>query len=279
MKIKTTAAESPWSNGLIERHNGIIGESVTKTIEDVGCNLEIALAWAISAKNSLQNNNGFSPNQLVFGKNPSFPSVLVDQLPALEGKTSSEIIAENLNAMHVARKTFIEAESSEKIRRALRHNIRTTGDIKYFTGDNIYYKRNDSNLWKGPATVIGQDNQQVLVKHGSVYVRVHPCRLTLVKKTDFVEEREDITNKESGSPGYNQQQKLGRNEYFYNEETDRDDIENNLDNSSYKRYDNIVDDSTDLNISMEESSSGNENMPKKPKVKSFIKYLPIDSQE
>ena len=28
-------------------------------------------------------------------------------------------------------------------------------------------------------TVIGQDGQQVLVKHGGSYVRVHPCHLLL----------------------------------------------------------------------------------------------------
>ena len=102
--IKTTAAESPWSNGMVERHNGIIGESVAKIINDINCTLNVALSWALSAKNSLQNFHGFSPNQLVFGRNPNYPSVLHDKLPALEAKTNSEIIAENLNATHSARK-------------------------------------------------------------------------------------------------------------------------------------------------------------------------------
>ena len=66
--IKTTAAESPWSNSMVERHNGIIGESVTKIMHDVKCSLDVALSWALSAKNSLQNFHGFSPNQLVFGE-------------------------------------------------------------------------------------------------------------------------------------------------------------------------------------------------------------------
>ena len=70
--IKTTAAESPWSNGMVERHNGIIGESVAKIINDINCTLNVALSWALSAKNSLQNFHGFSPNQLVFGRNPNF---------------------------------------------------------------------------------------------------------------------------------------------------------------------------------------------------------------
>ena len=55
----TTAAEAPWSNGLVERHNGIIGDAVSKVMEDTNCSVEIALCWAINAKNSLQNIHGF----------------------------------------------------------------------------------------------------------------------------------------------------------------------------------------------------------------------------
>ncbi|MCP3851495.1 MAG: hypothetical protein GY694_14810, partial [Gammaproteobacteria bacterium] len=35
----------------------------------------------------------------------------------------------------------------------------------------------DSQIWHGPATVLGKDAQNYLLKHGGVYVRVHPCRL------------------------------------------------------------------------------------------------------
>ena len=33
--------------------------------------------------------------------------------------------------------------------------------------------------WHGPAKVIGPDGQQVLLKHGSFYIRVHLCWLKL----------------------------------------------------------------------------------------------------
>ena len=46
-----------------------------KVLSDVGCSLEVALAWCLSAKNALLNSYGYSPNQLVFGYNPNFPSV------------------------------------------------------------------------------------------------------------------------------------------------------------------------------------------------------------
>ena len=92
---------------------------------------------------------------------------------------SSKILRDYLNALHSARKAFIESENSERIKRALNHNNRSSGDTKYMTGDVVFYKRNDSQLWKGPGTVIGQDGQQILIKHGSTYVRVHPCRIQL----------------------------------------------------------------------------------------------------
>ena len=124
--MRTTAAESPWSNGLNEWHNGILGEMVKKTLEDTHCSFEIALAWAISAKNTLHSVHGFSPNQLIFGRNPNLPSFLIDKFPALEGVSTSEVVASNLNAVHAARKQFIMCESSEKLRCALRHQVRTS---------------------------------------------------------------------------------------------------------------------------------------------------------
>ena len=68
IRIYTTAAESPWSNGLIERHNAILGQTVTKTTEDIKCDLHLAVSWAVSARNSLKNDHGFSSNPLASGK-------------------------------------------------------------------------------------------------------------------------------------------------------------------------------------------------------------------
>ena len=62
--------------------------------------MEVIIAWAVSAKNALHNSNGCSLNQLVFGQNPNIPSVLNDEAPALEMKTSIEIVAKNFNAIH-----------------------------------------------------------------------------------------------------------------------------------------------------------------------------------
>ena len=68
----------------------VLGESIDKSIEDFSCPLSIAVSWAVSVKNVLQNNHGYSPNWLVFGQNPNFPNALTDSLPALEGVTCSQ---------------------------------------------------------------------------------------------------------------------------------------------------------------------------------------------
>ena len=111
--VRSKAGESPWSNGITERHNVILGYMISKLLLDESNKypIEIIVAWAVSAKNVLHNCYGYSPNQLVFSKNPNFTSVLVDNPPALEGQTSSEIIASHLNAMHAARAAFVKSEA------------------------------------------------------------------------------------------------------------------------------------------------------------------------
>ena len=128
--------------------------------------------WCVNAKNSLQNVHGFSPYQLVFGQNPVLPRPLNNRPPALEDPhtRSTEIVKENLNAQHSTRKAFMERERSERLRRASRTNTRTYSDQVIINNDKVYYKRNNSKKWKGPAFVLGLDGQQVLLEHGGHYI-------------------------------------------------------------------------------------------------------------
>ena len=123
--LETTAAESAWSNSLVERHNGVRNDMLQKVIKDTDCTIDIALNWSLAAKNCLLNVFGFSPNVLVFGSNPSFPSVLSNRFPANNPHTISKYLSDNLNALHSAREKFLEQEASEKLSRALARKTRT----------------------------------------------------------------------------------------------------------------------------------------------------------
>ena len=116
----------------------------------------------------------------------------------LEGKTSSEIIANHLDAVHAARKAFIEAEASEKLRKTIKVKPRVSTGMIYQPGDIVYYKRNDSNQCKGPGTVLGRENKQILVKHGGVYIRVHGCRLLDAQNSQMTSMEENIECESSG---------------------------------------------------------------------------------
>ena len=82
-------------------------------------------------ENLLQMVGGYSPYQLVYGRNPKLSSVLTDAPLALEGTSISCMFSAHLNAMHAGRKAFVKAEVSEQIR-ALRHRIKPVG--VYFKG-------------------------------------------------------------------------------------------------------------------------------------------------
>ena len=82
----------------------------------------------------------------------------------------------------------MKCEADEKIRRALRHQIRTSEEI-FGPGDSVFYKRDGINKWLCPGKVIFQDGKVVFARHGGTYVRVSTNRL--VKETP---------NSRSGSP-------------------------------------------------------------------------------
>ena len=107
-----------------------------------------------------------------------------NKLPALEDVTSSVLVASHLNALHSARRRFIETETYQKLRRVLKHKTRTAPSLKYQTGDQVYYKKKDSGYWKGSGTIVGYDNEQVFVRHGGTYNQVSPSNLQLVIKVE-----------------------------------------------------------------------------------------------
>ena len=64
----------------------------------------------------MKNVHGFSPNQLVFRKNPCFPKICDDLLPALENETTGKIVVKNVYAFHKARQNYTKKKSSSKIK-------------------------------------------------------------------------------------------------------------------------------------------------------------------
>ena len=179
VRLITTAAESPFQNGLCERVQAVTDMMLLKlTEENQSTDSQTLLGWANMARNALQMWNGFSSHQLVFGQNPNLPGIMTDGLPALIGATSSKVFADHLNALQESLAGHIYKLSQV---RALRTKVRAAEDI-YENGDRVYYKRKGKERWLGPATVVFQDGKVVFVRHGGIFVRVSPNRLNKIQK-------------------------------------------------------------------------------------------------
>ena len=113
VNVKATPGESPWSNYIVECHNAVLGKMVNKLMLNKNNKypVEIIVACAVSAKNAWHN---------CFGKKPNFLSNSTNKPPAKANITHSQLVLKHLNAIHTARKAFIEAESNKKLHRALK---------------------------------------------------------------------------------------------------------------------------------------------------------------
>ena len=131
--------------------------------------------YAASIKNCCLYIKRFTPAQFAIGQNPQLPSTFNDKLPALEGCSTSPIILEHLKAIVNARKAFVQAETSAKLFKALKHQSLSNCDSMSTKGDNILYRSPQEKRWHGPAIVIGTDGKLIAVKHGTIMQQVHLC--------------------------------------------------------------------------------------------------------
>ena len=185
IQIKTTAAYSPFSNGCLERHNATITNIYEKVrMDHPTLDLDTCLAYACFAKNNLYNNSGFTPAQIALGYSPRLPCNVENELPALDDKLDmSTVVGNHLSAMHSARTQYLKSESCERVRRALRHNVRATKG-PFEINDLVYYRRSIDSKWHGPAKVIGVDGQLVFVRIGGQIARIHKSDLQKVKHSN-----------------------------------------------------------------------------------------------
>eukprot|EP00116_Pleurobrachia_bachei_P001516 sb/3461778/ len=195
IKVHTSPAESPWCNGMVERHNGILGKMIRNTMEEGKVSLEIACSWATSAKNSLANQSGFSPHQLVFGHNPQMPT-FVDRESYQEEVCEDQVMEDNLKARRIARQEFMKLENDGRINRVLKHKGHVQDGTTYVAGDKVYYKREGNQSWFGIAQVVGQVDNQIIIKHGGVMIRVHPTRVKMAAVPESGGEDNDKTGNE-----------------------------------------------------------------------------------
>ena len=151
LEVVHTAAENPWQNGICERNHATVDACVSKLFEDdPSLPLDVVFAWAVNARNAMQDYLGYTPYQLFFGRLPILPAMLNQKLPANERVCMNETVSRNLSALFNARKAFTESEAREKVKRALRNPVRDPNEVIYQPGDKVCFKRSDKIKWRRP---------------------------------------------------------------------------------------------------------------------------------
>ena len=196
----TTAAHSPFSNGLCERNHEIVDRMMGKMMaDDKNLKATEALDHSLFAKNIEPNNKGFSPFQIVYGNNPSVPGISNSTPPSLSTNFASEDVRNHIQNINKAREAFRAVDNDERIKRALKSRISSYTEEHFQTEDKVYFKENDKIQWSGPGTVIGQQGKIVFLKYGNQLRRVHISRVIPVgnefKKVNEVGEEKDIKMK------------------------------------------------------------------------------------
>ena len=121
------------------------------------------------------------------------PSVLNDDIPALEKTSVSSVVAEHFKLLNDTRASFLRADCSERIKRAILGKVRYS-DAPFVPGEMVFYKRDQAGPWHGPRRVILHEGQELIVKDAGQVVTVHAFRASRVKPQNLPDSDGTTTN-------------------------------------------------------------------------------------
>ena len=194
ISVKTHVTASAWQRGRLERHGDILKEMLERMdisnpiIND--SNFDQALLHCMLAKNALVRHEGYSPEQIVFGKALRVPGSLTsdEDLTSHALAEGVDLEAERhcrrLDLRCQARRAFLEADNSQTIRRAaLRRSTPLRGPFTPGMWVLYWTKKSSPNRlaagrWHGPAKVICSEGKSIVwVAHGTTIIRSAPENL------------------------------------------------------------------------------------------------------
>ena len=171
INIKMTSAESPWQNGIVERHHcsaDIVYEKVM--LDDPKMSPQEAIDFAAFAKNSEVNRTGFSPLQLMMGTNPGFPG-LAEANPASSNIDGANRYMKALKRIDDARIKYREIDCNEKLKKVQGEKINPNVERFYNIGDPVFFYDQKKKQWK-KGTALIRLGKTVYLKFGNYLRRV-----------------------------------------------------------------------------------------------------------
>ena len=180
-RVLPIAGQAHWQHGKVERHGGILKDIIARVVAETTAwgpeNMKIIGDEAANAKNSLIREHGFSPAQLLFGREPRMVGELHENGEACAfhfqvGDQGTQV-AKRMKYRHHARLAFVHAQASALLHRTARNKTRPWKDPQL--GDKCFFFREIRQKgvvgkvprWLGPGLVVGlQGSSNVWVVFG-----------------------------------------------------------------------------------------------------------------
>ena len=165
-----------WRMGLAERHGAVLKLLAMKTIHAVAAQgysaTKECVVAAAAARNRQARVSGFSPAQIVLGKDVAIPSSLLDQLEKghfryviNQDLAFDEARRKNEQIRHAAEQALVWMDSNETLRKAINAKTRHPRMEFLYEGAHVYFyepppsrrglsgRLQDQVSWMGPAVV------------------------------------------------------------------------------------------------------------------------------
>ena len=195
--ISVTAAAAHWQLGKVEVHGGIFSRLLDKVLDERSPTSQAEWLDCVRhchVKNSTIQTHGYTPSQIVFGKNPELPGDLLDEpqriIPCTAGLIE-ESVEKAQATRHAAKKALLEMQDSKNMRRALAARPRVARSFR--AGDVVAYWRDQKwaqgllsrgGRWYGSAVVLGNIGKNVVIVHRTHVLRCAPEQLRLATASE-----------------------------------------------------------------------------------------------
>ena len=178
LSLNFTAAHSPWSNGKNERNHFTCDQTIHKLLEEnPRVSLEEAVSHAVEAKNLQITKSGFSPRQLMYGKQGIIPGISEGNPVSMDMAVESDSFRNEFVTRQRAEEIYRRIDSNERLQKCISQRIQGYSDAKYKEGDIVLFKEENKCRWSGPAKVVLMDGNKVQLSFAGSYRTVPTCRV------------------------------------------------------------------------------------------------------
>ncbi|CAE8672228.1 unnamed protein product [Polarella glacialis] len=170
---KVTGSHAGFQLAVGERHEGILNNILMAIVYEHQVEgkpqMAMALAAAITAKNSLLKRHGYTPEQAVFGRSLNWAQDLVDEPEDCKASSFQDVgdVATTASMRRTACQAFFRHDLQGKMKRAMQRAPVQSSAAPLLPGTVVYYwlpavgkgrMRPDPARWRGPATVIAVED-------------------------------------------------------------------------------------------------------------------------